>query len=236
MWPSIIIIDNFLDGDQLSHARDLAESANFRGGGVTAGGGNLQVKNNEEMEPDPSYVELVKMIEQTVKQNQLISYSMFPRTISRPIINRYEEGMYYGEHIDSPVLGFSAQGAAAGPYGQNFVRSDFSMTVFLSDPDSYDGGELKFTSPLGEHLYKLPAGSAVAYPTGLPHRVMPVSNGARVAAILWLQSMVRDHESRRMISDLYALADRVATALPDSEEARLAGDCASNALRINADL
>lgn len=234
MWPSIITIDDFLDAEQLRRAQDLVAQADFVDGAVTAAGGNLSVKRNQEMNPGQGYVEVVKMVEQAVKSNDTIRYQVFPRTMTRPIISRYDDGMHYGEHIDSPVMGLSSQGSAMGPLGQNLVRSDFSMTVFLSDPANYQGGELTFGTPHGDHTYKLAAGSAVCYPTGLPHQVTPVSNGVRTAVVLWMQSIVHDHESRTMIADLYHLADLLETASPGSREAKLARECASNALRINA--
>jgi PKHD-type hydroxylase len=151
-------------------------------------------------------------------------------------VSTHEKGMSYGVHIDSPIMGFMVQSQAHGPFSQNYVRSDFSMTIFLSEPDLYDGGELSFDSPWGTHQYKLDAGSAVVYPTGLPHQVLPVSFGARFAAVLWLHSMIRDHEQRRLVSDINRLARQLVEADPESPEALLAMDIAATALRISADL
>jgi PKHD-type hydroxylase len=236
MWPSILTIEDFLTPADLDAVVDRVESATFIDGAVSAGSGNLEVKRNLEMAPDQSYVEVVKVIERSIRDSLELNYSVFPRAITRAIVSRYDEGMCYGTHIDSPIMGFLVQGQAYGPFGQNYVRSDFSMTVFLAEPDSYDGGDLCFDSPWGTQTYKLAAGSAVVYPTGLPHQVTPVTKGSRLAAVLWLQSMIRDHEQRRLVSEMNLLANRLRSLDPDSPETQLARDLAATALRINADI
>jgi PKHD-type hydroxylase len=236
MWPAIITIDNFLDKDDLETILESVDSARFVDGEVTAQGGNLAVKNNEEMIPEQQYVEIVKLVERVVKTSPELNYTVFPRSITRAIINRYDVGMSYGMHIDSPVIGFMSQSQALGPFGQNYLRSDFSMTVFLSAPDTYDGGELTFASPWGAQTYKLRPGAAVVYPTGMQHEVTEVTRGSRVAAVLWLQSMIRDHEQRRLVTDMHRLAHDLIERDPDSPEATSARDIAANALRLAADV
>jgi PKHD-type hydroxylase len=236
MWPSIVTIDNFLDKDDLAIIQQTIAAGQFVDGNASASGQNLEVKNNQEMAPQQPYVEAVKLVERSVKTNMTLNYTAFPKAITRAVISKYEKGMSYGVHIDSPVMGFMVQSQALGPFGQNYVRSDFSMTIFLNKPDSYDGGELSFESPWGPQNYKLDAGSAVVYPTGLPHQVMPVSFGARFAAVLWLQSMIRDQEQRRLVSDINRLARQLMDANPKSPEALLAIDIAATALRISADV
>jgi len=236
MWPTIRVIDDFLDPTDLKTVTEKVEAARFIDGRISAGGGSAEVKHNQEMASEQHYVEVVKIVDRAVRANLDLNHSVFPRSITRAIISRYSDGMAYGTHIDSPIMGFMVQNEAYGPFGQNYVRSDFSMTVFLSEPDAYEGGELSFGSPWGEHTYKLPAGSAVAYPTGLPHQVTPVTSGERLAAVLWLQSMIRDHEQRRLAAQLEVLATRVETSEPGSANARLARELAATALRINADI
>lgn len=236
MWPSIITVHDLIDPSELDTISDTISEASFVDGSVSAGGVNLAVKTNREMAPEQTYVAVVKVIEQAIRQNVVLNYAVFPRTITRAIISRYDVGMSYGEHIDSPVMGFMTQGRAVGPFGQNYVRSDFSMTVFLADVDSYDGGELAFESPWGVQTYKLPPGSAVVYPTGIPHSVTPVTRGTRLAAVLWIQSMIRDHEQRRLVADLNRFARHLTSVDPDSQEAATARDLASTALRLSADV
>jgi PKHD-type hydroxylase len=236
MWPTIVTIDNFLAKDDLDAILERVDAARFQDGAVSAGGGNLEVKNNREMAPEKQYVDVVKVVERAIRESVELNYAVFPRTVTRAIVSRYEEGMSYGVHIDSPIIGFMVQNQAFGPFGQNYVRSDFSMTVFLADPESYDGGELSFGSPWGTQRYKLPAGTAVAYPTGIPHEVTPVTRGVRLAAVLWMQSMIRDHEQRRLVSDLSRLSRLLLDKDPGSPEATLARDLATTALRTAADV
>lgn len=236
MWPSIITIDDFLGPDEVETVLESIDAARFVDGQVSAGGGNLSVKNNREMAAEQPYVDVVKIVERAVRSSVELNYTVFPRHITRAIVSRYDEGMSYGVHIDSPVIGFMAQNQALGSFGQNYLRTDFSMTVFLSEPDSYVGGDLSFGSPWGTQTYRLRPGAAVVYPTGLPHEVTPITKGTRLAAVMWLQSMVRDHERRRLISDLFLLANKLIERDPDSPEAGLARDAAANALRLAADV
>jgi PKHD-type hydroxylase len=236
MWPSIKTIDNFLSPDDLAIIRKGIDDASFRDGAVSAGGGNLMVKNNLEMSPDQQYADLVRTVEQAVRTNTELNTTVFPRAITRAIFSRYDEGMGYGTHVDSAVIGFLNQGTAYGPFGQNYLRTDFSMTIFLAEPDTYGGGELSFGSPWGDRTYKLMPGAAVFYPTGIPHEVRPVTYGTRLAAVVWLQSMIHDTEQRKLIGDLTHLAGLLLEKDPDSTEAALARDIASNALRLAADV
>lgn len=236
MWPSIITISDFISPDDLAAIQSEIADATFVGGDVSAGGAALATKHNQEMAPQAHYVEIVKIVERAVRESYELNFTVFPRHVTRAIISRYGIGMTYGEHIDSAVMGFMDQSRAMGPFGQNYVRSDFSMTVFLADPDSYDGGELCFDSPWGPQKYKLPAGSAVAYPTGIMHSVLPVSRGVRLAAVVWMQSMIHDHESRRLVADLNSLASRLGSMRGLDDEAEVARNIAATALRIVADI
>ncbi len=236
MWPNIVTIDGFLDRGDLEAVLDRVDTGQFLDGSVSAGGGNLEVKHNREMAPEQQYVEVVKIVERAVRASEELNFAVFPRAVTRAIVSRYDEGMSYGSHIDSAIMGFMTQGQAYGPFGQNYVRSDFSMTVFLAEPDTYEGGELSFDSPWGAQNYKLPAGTAIVYPTGLPHEVTAVTKGTRLAAVLWLQSMIRDHEQRRLVSDLHRLADQLRRRHPDTAEAQSARDLAATALRLTADI
>jgi len=236
MWPSITTIDGFLNEDELAIIRKGLDEANFEDGAVSAAGGNLLVKNNREMASDQQYVELVKIVETAVRRNIELNTMVFPRAITRTIFSRYDEGMAYGTHVDSAVIGFLKQANAFGTFGQNYLRTDFSMTIFLAEPDTYGGGELSFGSPWGERQYKLLPGCAVFYPTGIPHEVRPVTYGTRLAAVLWLQSMIHNHEQRQLVADLTQLAAILLTKDADSVEAHMARDIASTALRLSADV
>src|SRR5690606_32871095 len=165
-------------------------TAKFIDGGATADVSS-EIKRNLEMEVGDGYVRLVQLIDRALRSSVELEAQLFPRYMTSPIINRYEAGMFYREHTDAPIQGKRTQfGPNLAPYGMGFVRTDFSMTLFLSDPASYDGGELRVTASGETRHFKLPAGSAVFYPAGLPHSVTAVTRGARVAAIVWIQSMV----------------------------------------------
>jgi len=142
--------------------------------------------------------------------------------------------MLYGTHIDAAVTGFRSQAVALGRYGQNYVRNDFAMTIFLVGPDSYVGGELCIYTPAGRLTYKLSQGSAVVYPAGMPHAVAAVERGTRMVAVVWLQSMIHDHERRNLVTDMDRLARQVSAKRVASREAELAKNVAARALLRSA--
>ena len=113
--------------------------------------------------------------------------------------------MFYKGHVDKPVMNFMDNKFGLMPLGNNYVRSDLSMTLFLSDPASYDGGELYFEAPLNSIKVKLDAGSAVVYPTGSRHQVLPVTRGVRYAAIFWIQTLFPVEAHRQAVSDAHQL-------------------------------
>jgi PKHD-type hydroxylase len=121
-----------------------------------------------------------------------------PRRLASILVSRYQPGMGYGLHVDAPIMG-----------EPNHVRSDLSFTLFLSEPDSYDGGELAIETGGGETAFKLPARSAVCYPTGRLHRVRPIERGERIAIVGWVQSLVRDSAIREMLFDLSAAREQL---------------------------
>ena len=135
-----------------------------------------------------------------------------PKRMLQPRICRYREGGAYGSHFDSPVM----QVGREAP-----LRTDLSITIFLTEPEAYGGGELLLESPFGNRQYKLPAGDAVVYSTTLRHRVEPVTQGARIVVISWIQSIVKDPIRRETMGDLYRATDLVKASLPESEASEL---------------
>src|SRR3989442_13640058 len=138
----ISILNDVLDGERLSEIRRLVESAQFVDGRLSAAPGvrktNLELANQTER-----HTEVLEIVECAVRQHAELNMTAFPRYMTRPIISRYDVGMRYDEHVDAPVMGFMAPSSRwLSPVGANYVRSDLSMTLFLSPPDSYDGGEL----------------------------------------------------------------------------------------------
>ena len=199
------VVHGLLQGAALDKARMLLSQARFGDGAMTARLGKT-IKNNLEMQVGEPYLQLTDLLTQAIDQCEEISERVLPRFRVAPIINRFDSGMYYAEHIDIPVQGMHTQfGRTPGRFGQSFVRSDLSMTLFLSSREEYDGGELELRMGPHRELVKLQAGSAVLYSTGIPHSVRQVTRGSRVCAIYWFQSMIRDASLRETIWDLHCL-------------------------------
>ena len=218
----IIFIGQLLTPEQIARLRELMAKAKFVDGRITAGALAQQVKNNRQIDPDDETVpEMRQIVAEGLDANQLFYSAARPRHIRPPLFSRYVPGMEYGNHVDDAIMGG--------------MRTDLSFTLFLSDPDSYDGGELIIDSTAGEQEIKLPAGSAVLYPATSLHRVAPVTRGERLAAVTWIRSMIRDAGQREILFDL----DRVHEALfkrdGKSAEIDLLAKTQSNLLRLWAE-
>jgi PKHD-type hydroxylase len=234
MRPPYMTIEEFLPGSELARIAELVANAAFADGSENVGGINRKVKKNLEMTAGKEYIEIVKTVERAVRANYELNHSIFPCAITKAIISKYEDGMGYGTHMDAAVTGFRSQAVALGRYGQNYVRNDFAMTIFLVAPDSYVGGELCIYTPAGRLTYKLSQGSAVVYPAGMLHAVAAVERGTRIAAVVWLQSMIHDHERRNLVTDMDRLARQVSANRVASPEAALAMNVAARALLRSA--
>jgi len=148
-----------------------------------------------------------------------------PKSIQRPLFSRYTVGMDYGLHVDDALMGREIK-----------ARSDLSVTVFLSNPDDYDGGELEMASPYGPQEGKLPAGSAVVYPSSTLHRVKPVTAGERLAAVTWVQSFIADPARREVLYEMDKVRRRLSELDPDGEVTDLAFKTYANLLRMWSDV
>lgn len=232
-------IEGILDKNKLAEVRRIVEKGEFVEGLVS--GGTARSKKNLELPGETeTYVEVLNIVERAVRENVEFNLTAFPRSMTRPIISRYEVDMYYNEHVDYPIMGFMSPnrgvGRGLGPLGNNYVRSDLSMTLFLSEPDSYDGGELTFQGPLGAIKMKLNAGSAILYPTGTRHSVSPVRRGTRLAAIFWIQSLFPEESHRRAMYNARRLMKLLGEASPNSEAYELAHDNFYDFCRILAEV
>jgi PKHD-type hydroxylase len=226
-------VPNLLTPSDLQQVQRLIPSGKFINGRVT---NDSQDKNNLELEVGEVYLKVVDIINRAIEASEKIIYRMLPRYRTNPIVNRYDVGMQYKEHIDIPIQGFQTQvGKSPGRYGSQFTRTDYSMTLFLSDPLSYEGGELEIRILEDSSKVKLPAGSAVVYTTGIPHRVLPVTRGSRLAAVCWFQSAIRDVNLRRILWDQHCLSERLLQAgqVPFSEDAN---DIKYNLIRYLAEI
>ena len=179
----------------MAHARRLLDAAEWIDGRVTAGHQSAQAKHNVQIpEGHPVSRELGETIVKALQQNPLFITAALPLHVFPPLFNRYSGGQSFGSHVDNSIR--TVPGTA------HRIRTDLSATLFLSQPDEYDGGELMIEDTYGMHSVKLPAGSMVLYPATSLHHVRPVTRGARVSSFFWLQSMIRDDGERTCCSIL----------------------------------
>jgi len=190
----LLHIPGILDPAQAARMRQRLEAARWIDGRETVGAQGAQVKRNLQL-PDasPLRAELADEVLAALAASALYHAAVLPAKTLPPRFNRYEGGGEYGMHVD---------GAAMALGNGEWLRSDVSCTLFLADPDSYDGGELVVSDTYGEHEVKLPAGDLIVYPSDSLHRVEPVTRGARFAAFFWVQSLVRDAQRRRLLLEL----------------------------------
>jgi PKHD-type hydroxylase len=181
--------------DQVATIRRRLDAADWVDGRESVGAQGAQVKRNRQLpEASPLAVELGQVVSAALANNPLFFSSVLPLRILAPYFNSYAGGEHYGLHIDGAVR---QQRGGLPP-----MRADVSATVFLSEPEDYDGGELVVVDAYGTHDVKLPAGDVIVYPSGSLHRVEPVTRGERVCSFLWAQSMVRDDTRRAMLFEL----------------------------------
>lgn len=191
----LTVIENLLDSDEVATINARLASANWVDGAQTAGTRSVSVKQNLQLDRgDPTARELGNILLGKLGNNPLFISASLAETIVPPVFNRYANGGHYGTHVDSALMRV--------PGIDRTIRSDLSATIFLTDPDEYDGGELLIESDFGAQAVKLAAGDMVLYPSSSLHQVTPVTRGARTCAILWLQSAVADASARSMLFDL----------------------------------
>ncbi|MBM3484736.1 MAG: Fe2+-dependent dioxygenase, partial [Alphaproteobacteria bacterium] len=188
----LLTFANVLSPEQLKSVVESLKSEDFVDGRKTAGWHAKLVKNNLQMQ---SGEERTKALQKTC-HDAILACSEFhraykPKFVRLPMISRYEVGMSYGAHVDDPFMGSNP-----------IMRTDVATTLFLVDPSTYEGGELVIEGTYGSRSVKLEAGAMVAYPATTLHRVVPVTSGARVAAVTWAQSMIPDPSHREIIFEL----------------------------------
>lgn len=191
----LIPVTRLLGADEVARLRAAIDTAEWVSGNVTSGPQAAQVKNNRQLPEGSEAAERGgRIILSALARNPLFIAAALPLRIYPPMFNSYAGGQTYGMHVDNAVR------IRAGTDWR--VRSDLSMTVFLEEPENYDGGELAIETAFGAQTVKLPAGDAVLYPSSSLHRVEPVVRGRRVASFFWIQSMVRDDGARASLFDL----------------------------------
>lgn len=184
-----ICIGEILTATDLAEIQSTAERIRFVDGKSTAGWAARGVKSNLQAAGDDPLAEaLLARVKRRLEAHPVFRMAARPHRFGPLLLARYEAGMGYGRHVDDAVMGG--------------VRSDLSFTLFLADPDTYDGGELVIESPAGEQGFKLEPGHLVLYPSTTLHRVEPVTRGTRLACVGWLQSQVRDPTRRELLFEL----------------------------------
>lgn len=204
----LLHIPDVLSRDQVTQMRAALDAAEWIDGRETVGAQGAQVKRNRQL-PNASPVrrDVGNLVLAALANQPIYHSAVLPLRTLHPRFNRYESGEEYGFHIDGAVMGLPAGG---------HLRSDISCTLFLNEPEDYDGGELVVSDTYGEHEVKLPAGDLIVYPSSSLHRVLPVTHGARLAAFFWVQSMIRDDGQRRMLFELDTAVQELTRAGADA--------------------
>src|SRR5664279_5266844 len=218
----ITVIADVLDATETAAARDTLAKVAFVDGRATAGWHARLVKNNlQAASADALVTGLRDSIAAKISANPLFRLVARPKSLTPLILSRYEPGMAYGSHVDDALM--------------NGVRSDVSFTLFLSDLDTYDGGALIIETSSGEEDIKLPAGSLVAYPSTTLHRVAEVTKGARLAAVGWARSFIRDQSQRELLFDLDTARQGIFQKDGKTAEFDLLSKTSANLLRMWVD-
>lgn len=204
----LIQIPNVLTAEHVAQCRQMLDEADWIDGKVTAGHQSGRAKNNMQLPEDhPAALQIGDLILASLEQNPLFVAAALPAKVFPPLFNRYQGGQSFGVHIDNSIR--QVTGTA------HRVRTDLSATLFFSEPDEYDGGELIVEDNYGVQTVKLPAGHLILYPASSLHRVTPVTRGARLASFFWIQSMVRDDGQRTLLFDLDSAIQKVNQDLPN---------------------
>jgi len=205
----LIEIPDVLSTGEVERIRDTLAGMCFVDGRASAGSQASAVKRNEELPPSNEMMELAKVVYQGLGRNETFNHFALPRKMMAPIFSRYKDGMNYGSHSDVAVMQIGSPERA--------TRTDLSLTVFLSDPESYDGGALVISSHVGEQSFKLAPGSAVVYPSHNLHWVDTVTRGERLAAVSWVQSYIRQDVHREILFELDDISVQIAERDQDDD-------------------
>jgi PKHD-type hydroxylase len=191
----LLHVPDVLTPEQVADARRLLDGATWVDGAVTAGSQSAKTKRNVQIPEDhPVAQQIGDVVLRALQQSPLFIASALPLKVFPPLFNRYEGGQAFGTHVDNAIRQVSGT--------PHRVRTDLSATLFLAEPNEYDGGELVVEDTYGVHSVKLPAGHMVLYPASSLHHVRPVTRGARVASFFWIQSMIRGDAERAILFDL----------------------------------
>lgn len=213
----LVRIENFFTKEQVAEAVAMLEAAEWVDGAVTAGHQAVKAKRNLQL-PEHSEIgkQLGEFILARLGQSQEVLAATLPNKIYPPMFNCYQGGGEFNYHVDNTIRRVAGTSVK--------IRTDVSMTLFFSEPEDYDGGELIIQDTYGEQRVKFAAGDMVLYPSTSLHKVTPVTRGRRLASFFWLQSLVRSDEQRRILYDLDKSIQALTIDTPDHPElVRLAG-------------
>lgn len=222
-----IHLEGLLNQQQLDEIERHLSIARFADGKQTASAKAKSVKNNLQVDlaDQNTLGQLQQIIGNAMMMSPHFQAAVLPKFIYPPVFSKYESGMEYGWHTDSPIMG-----------QQPPIRTDMGITIFLSDPASYEGGELEVQTSSGLSKYKLAKGDAICYPTTQLHRVAPIQSGIRLAAVSWVQCSIREPQKREILYGLSSVHGRMLAKDMDSQEAPVVLQTYSNLMRMWAEL
>ena len=204
----LLQIPEVLSTQQVDACRKVLEKADWVDGRITAGHQSARAKDNLQLPEDHEDAQrLQNTILYALESNPLFMSAALPLKVFPPLFNRYQNGQSFGNHVDNAI-----RQVKDTPHR---VRTDLSATLFFSNPEDYDGGELVVEDTYGVHSVKLPAGHVILYPASSLHHVRPVTRGARMASFFWIQSMVRDDGERTILFDLDVAIQRLMDDVPE---------------------
>jgi PKHD-type hydroxylase len=221
----LVCIPKVLDAAQLVSVRERLDRANaWVDGRVTAGYQGAPVKFNQQIEERSQVaLECQRIIGPALERNPLFISAVLPNVIYPLMFNRYSEGMTFGAHVDGSVR--------ISPYDGRKIRTDISATLFLTNPEDYDGGELQVEDTYGRHSVKLAAGDMVVYPATSLHNVTPITRGVRTSCFFWAQSLIRDDQQRALLYEMDGAIQRLNQTNADETARRSLIGCYHNLVR-----
>ncbi|MBP6703936.1 MAG: Fe2+-dependent dioxygenase [Vicinamibacteria bacterium] len=225
----LLVIPDVLTAEQVASARKTLAQAEWIDGRATAGHQSIRAKDNLQLaEGSEAAVTLGEAIIAALQGSALFAAAALPLRVFPPLFNRYSGGQAFGTHVDNAIRQV--------PGTPHRIRTDLSATLFLTNPDEYQGGELQIEDTYGLHSVKLPAGHLILYPATSLHHVRPVTSGVRIASFFWVQSLVRDDGERALLFDLDTAIQRLNADAPDHPSAVQLTGVYHNLLRRWADL
>jgi PKHD-type hydroxylase len=225
MSQQLIHIPALLTQEELLTIDTLVAKAQFTDGKLTASLAAREVKQNEQIESGNEQLDAIqKIISAALKQSPLFNIAALPKTVHPFLVSKYVTGKYYGWHVDSPIMGNPP------------LRTDLAMTIFLSDPAAYEGGELVIQSDTGNSAFKPTKGDAVLYPCQYLHCVNEIKSGERIAAVTWVQSNVKNPEQRQILFQLNQVHSALFQQAPNAPATNLLLQTHSNLFRMWADI